>query len=146
MVVSEFVFLFSVIGKVIGVSEVLFGVIVFVWGNLVGDFVFNIVVVRAGNSNMVIVACFVGLLMNFFVGILFGFLFYVVKYGFVIGYVMFNELILFGGVLMFVLFYAFFVIFFVYKWRVGKNAAYGMIGFYFLFFIVYVLMSMYCIF
>ena len=143
---SELVSLLSAIGKVTGVSEALLGATVLAWGNSVGDFVSNTVVARAGNPNMAIAACFAGPLMNLLVGTSFGLLLHVAKYGPVTGYVMPNELILLGGALMFALFYALFVIPFVHKWRVGKNAAYGMIGFYFSFSIVYALTSTHCIF
>jgi sodium/potassium/calcium exchanger 6 len=138
--------LLSAIGKVTGVSEALLGATVLAWGNSVGDFVSNTVVARGGNPNMAIAACFAGPLMNLLVGTSFGLLLHVAKYGPVTGYVMPNELILLGGALMFALFYALFVIPFVHKWRVGKNAAYGMIGFYFSFSIVYALTSTHCIF
>ena len=143
---SELVSLLSAIGKVTGVSEALLGATVLAWGNSVGDFVSNTVVAREGNPNMAIAACFAGPLMNLLVGTSFGLLLHIAKYGPVSGYVMPNELILLGGALMFALFYALFVIPFVHKWRVGKNVAYGMIGFYFSFSIVYALTSTHCIF
>ena len=143
---SEVVSLLSAIGKVSGVSEALLGATVLAWGNSVGDFVSNTVVAREGNPNMAIAACFAGPLMNLLVGTSFGLLLHIARFGPVTGYVMPNELVLLCGGLLFALGYAIVIIPFVHKWRVGKPAAYGMIGFYVVFSILYALTSTHSIF
>jgi len=143
---SEVVSLLSAIGKVSGVSEALLGATVLAWGNSVGDFVSNTVVAREGNPNMAIAACFAGPLMNLLVGTSFGLLLHIARYGPVTGYIMPNELVLLCGGLLFALGYAIIIIPFMHKWRVGKSAAYGMIGFYVVFSILYALTSVHSIF
>jgi len=143
---SELVSLLSAVGKVSGVSEALLGATVLAWGNSVGDFISNTVVSREGNPNMAIAACFAGPMMNLLVGTSFGLLLHIAAHGPVTGYVMPNELILLGGALMVSVFYACVVIPIAHRWEITKKPAYGMIGFYVAFSVVYALTCTHCIF
>lgn len=51
-IVNEFVVVLVVLGVLLEIDVVIFGLIVLVWGNLIGDFMLNIVFFFNGNDGV----------------------------------------------------------------------------------------------
>ncbi|KAK3245196.1 hypothetical protein CYMTET_45227 [Cymbomonas tetramitiformis] len=137
---GELVALFEAMGAIMSLSPALLGATILAWGNSLGDFVADTSMARSGQPTTALTACFAGPLFNLLCGTSVTYVFQCVHAdNYTIDFKLDNALMCLLIFHLVGLVHAVFLVPTYHKWELSHATAYGMLLFYAIFSVVYIL-------